>query len=126
MSLHRGDLLLPRCQHLVERISTDGRLNAVHPFIFLLDGGSGDAVEGVISFHDPSVRLGLTRFDHLVLIVRDEELKAVRLLVLHFTDAEVFQGDDASWFFISSVLKVVKAVICENEPPSFPGFDASP
>lgn len=52
-------------------------LNAVHPFVFLLGSGSRDAVEGVVPFDDPSVRLCLTCLDHLVLIVRDEELKAV-------------------------------------------------
>lgn len=52
-------------------------LDAVHPLVLLLDGGSRDAVERVIPLHHASVSLRLTRLDHLVLIIRDEELEAV-------------------------------------------------
>lgn len=125
VSLHRGDLLLPRSQHLIEWISADRCLDAVHPLIFLLSCRSRDAVESVISLHHSSIRLCLTSFDHLILVVGYEELKGVRFLVLYFTDAEVFQWNNTSWLFISSVLKVVKTVICENKPSSFPSFNTS-
>lgn len=52
-------------------------LDAVHPFVLLLGGGSRDAVEGVVAFHHAAVGLRLAGFDHLVLVVWDEELKAV-------------------------------------------------
>lgn len=52
-------------------------LDAVHPFVLLLGGRGRDTVEGVVALHHASVRLRLTGLDHLVLVVGDEELKAV-------------------------------------------------
>lgn len=126
MSLHGGDLLLAGGQHLIEGIPADGSFDAVHPLILLLGGGSRDPVEGVVPLHHSAVRLRFTGLDHLVLVLWDEELKAVRLLVLHLPDAEVLQWNDPSGLFVSGVLKVIQTVVRENEPSSLPGLDASP
>ncbi len=52
-------------------------LDAFHPLLFLLCCWCWDAVEGVVSFHNPSICFSLTGFDHLILVVWDEEFKAV-------------------------------------------------
>lgn len=52
-------------------------LDAVDPFVLLLCGRGGDSVESVVSLDDAAVRLRLAGLDHLVFVVRDEELKAV-------------------------------------------------
>lgn len=52
-------------------------LDAVHPFLLLFSGGGRDAVEGVVALHYPSISFCLAGFYHLVLVVRDEKLKAV-------------------------------------------------
>lgn len=52
-------------------------LDAVHPFLFFLSSRGRDTVEGVVALHDASVSLSLARFYHLVLVVRNEKLKAV-------------------------------------------------
>lgn len=52
-------------------------LDAVHPFLLLFSGGGRDAVEGVVALHYPSISFCLACFNHLVLVVRDEKLKAV-------------------------------------------------
>lgn len=52
-------------------------LDAFDPFVLLLSCWSRDSVERVVSLHHSAVRLRLTRFDHLIFIVGDEELKAV-------------------------------------------------
>lgn len=54
-----------------------GSLDAVHPLILLLCGRGRDSVKSVVSLDDASVRLRLAGFDHLILVVGDEELKAV-------------------------------------------------
>ncbi|TNN64858.1 hypothetical protein EYF80_024949 [Liparis tanakae] len=49
-------------------------------FFFLaasISGGGGDPVEGVVALDNASVRLSLAGFYHLVLVVRNEKLKAV-------------------------------------------------
>lgn len=79
METENDQVLLP-----LARNHDDGRpgrqvdlLDAVHPFLLLFGGGGRDAVEGVVALHDPSVSLRLACFYHLVLVVRDEKLKAV-------------------------------------------------
>lgn len=52
-------------------------LDAVHPFLLFFSGGGRDAVEGVVALHYPSISFCLACFYHLVLVVRDEKLKAV-------------------------------------------------
>lgn len=51
--------------------------DAAHPFILLLRGGGGDPVDCVVALHHSAVGLRLAGLDHLVFVVRDEELKAV-------------------------------------------------
>ena len=58
-------------------VSLRDSLDAVHPVIRLRQGGGRDAVDAVVALDDPSIGLGLAGFDHLVLVVWDEELKAV-------------------------------------------------
>lgn len=52
-------------------------LDAVNPFVLLLCGRGGDSVESVVSLDDAAVCLCLAGLDHLIFVVRDEELKAV-------------------------------------------------
>lgn len=52
-------------------------LDAFDPLFFLLCCWRWDAVECVVSFHNPSICFGLTCFDDLILVVWDEEFKAV-------------------------------------------------
>lgn len=42
-----------------------------------------------------------------------------------FSNFDIFQGNNPSWFFVSSVLEVVKTVIIQNKPPSLPAFVSS-
>lgn len=97
------------------------------PLVLFLGCGSGDAVHHVVPLHHPSVGLCLARFDQLTAVVGDVELEAIlkrgghsvseggscrtgnmlSLLetyrlpgVFHFTDAEVLQRNDASWFLV--------------------------
>lgn len=51
--------------------------DAAHPFVLLLRGGGRDPVHGVVALHHAPVGLRLARLDHLVFVVRDEELEAV-------------------------------------------------
>lgn len=52
-------------------------LDAFDPLVFLLCRRRWDAVECVVSFHNPSICFSLTCFDDLILVVWDEEFKAV-------------------------------------------------
>lgn len=52
-------------------------LDAADPLVLLLGRGGGDPVEGVVPLHHAPVRLRLAGLDHLVFVVRDEELKTV-------------------------------------------------
>lgn len=52
-------------------------LDVLHPLLFLLCCWCWDAVEHVVSFHNPSICFSLTGFDDLILVVWDEEFKAV-------------------------------------------------
>lgn len=52
-------------------------LDAVDPLLLLLRGWGGDSVKSVVALDDAAVCLRLTGLDHLIFVVRDEELKAV-------------------------------------------------
>lgn len=54
-----------------------GSLDAVDPFVLLLCGRGGDSVKSVVSLDDAAVCLRLAGLDHLIFVVRDEELEAV-------------------------------------------------
>ena len=54
-----------------------GSLDAGDPLVLLLGRGGRDAVEGVVALDDAAVGLRLAGLDHLVLLVRDVELKTV-------------------------------------------------
>lgn len=124
--LQRGNLLLPSSQHLVERVFAYRSFDAVDPFVLLLRGRGGDSVKSVVALDDAAVCLRLTGLDHLIFVVRDEQLEAVRFLgVINFSDTQIFQWNNPSGFFISRVFEVVKAVICENKPASLPGLHSS-
>ena len=43
--------------------------------------------------------------------------------VRNFPDANIFQGDYSSWFFVSREFKVVETVVIQNEPPALPTLD---
>lgn len=54
-------------------------LDAADPLVLLLGRRGGDSVEGVVSLDDAAVRLRLAGLDHLIFVVRDEELETVLL-----------------------------------------------
>lgn len=80
----------------------------------------------MVSLDDATVCLRLAGLDHLIFVVWDEELEAVRFLgVIDFSDTQIFQWNNSSGFLISRVFKVVEAVICENKPASLPRLNSS-
>lgn len=58
-------------------LSSKHSLDALDPLLLLLGRGGRDAVHGVVALHHTPVCLCLAGLDHLVLVVRDVELKAV-------------------------------------------------
>lgn len=60
-----------------ESVFKCGSLDAVDPFILLLCGRGGDPIKSVVALDDAAVCLRLAGLDHLIFVVRDEELKAV-------------------------------------------------
>ncbi len=60
-----------------EREIKCGSLDAVDPFVLLLCGRGRDPVKSVVSLDDAAVCFRLAGLDHLIFVVRDEELETV-------------------------------------------------
>jgi hypothetical protein len=77
-------------------------LDAGDPFFLLLSCGGRDSIEGVVALNNASVRLGLTRLDHLIPVVRDEQLKTVlrereKARERDRCDSEAFKRKQGEW-----------------------------
>lgn len=70
-------MLLVRIKTCVRARWEEDLLDALDPLLFLLCCWCWDAVERVVSFHNPTICFSLTGFDDLILVVWDEEFKAV-------------------------------------------------
>lgn len=79
---------------------------------------------------------GFSTFDNFSLAVRlarlDElgaggvQLEAMRLMsILHLSDLNVLQRDDAARLLVGRVLEVIETVVVQYEPPSLPALVTS-
>lgn len=75
-------------------LSADHLLDAADPFIFFFNSWGWDSVECVVSLHHATICLSLAGLYHLILIVRDEQLKAVlwRWLLKKLRKYTVYSG----------------------------------
>lgn len=71
-----------------------------------------------------SFGVSLARLDNVV--TGRVQLKTVWLAsILHRSHLDILQRYNTAWLLVSRVLKIVQAVVIQNEPSTFPGLVAS-
>jgi len=110
---------------LVERIVSDGFLNALDPFISVFLVSCGQSVIFMISLNDCPIAVGLAPFDDFRHITVDLKHKLFPIAILHTTDSHILQGDDTLRHILRSVLEVIQTTVVEDKPAPFPTFPAS-
>ena len=78
----------------------------------------------MLTFHHLALRVSLARLDELG--AGCVQLKAVVLLpVLGLAYLDILQRNDATRFLVRRVLKVIQAVVVQDEPATLPALDAA-
>ena len=78
----------------------------------------------VTLYHRP-IAVSLAAFDDFRLFRVNLKNKLFSTTVLHWSDFNIFQRNDAFWNVFSCVLEVVEAPIIDDKPTPLPSFPAS-
>lgn len=118
------DVLLPLGQHVIEWVMTYTLSYTLDPLFLLVWCGCRHAVDSVLPLHHLAFAVCLASLDE----VRGcrIQLKAIWFIaILDLTNLNILQWNDSPGLLVSCVLKVVEAVVVEDEPPPLPGLVAA-
>lgn len=115
----------PRRQHVIKWIVTDALSQSLHPVVLFLLATRRHSVHRVLTFDHFPFRVRFACLYEIGAATR-VQLETVLLLAIgRLTYWDIFQRNNASWFFVRRKFKIVQTIIVQDEPSSFPAFVAS-
>jgi len=106
---------VPINEQLIERRVRDTFRERPYPIRLFVHIGGHHSIDRVFSLHNSPVRVSLARFDHLVRPLRKYLKRHVRvcrfLVVRHFADAHVLQGNYPAGLFVRRELEVIQTIV---------------
>lgn len=113
-------LPFPWSQHVVKWIMTDALSQSLYPVIFLFLTARRHFVNRMFAFHYFPFRVRFTRFNKVCTAACVKFETELFWTIRRLPHQNVLQRDYTSWFFVRGELKIIKAVVIEDKPASFP------
>lgn len=112
-------------EHVIKGIVADALQQPLHPIVLFVIVAGAHAIHLMLAFHHLALGVRLARFDKLSSAAR-VQLKAVLFLAVGAVAyRDIFQRNNTPRLFIGGVLKVIQAVVIEDEPAPLPALVTS-